>query len=83
MEGSTPPTAFGADPDWVKTVGVVRQYGLPYPTLKDSTGGITAEFGVQGVPNTIILDRQGIVRARLQGMQDEEALRSAIRHAST
>jgi cytochrome c biogenesis protein CcmG/thiol:disulfide interchange protein DsbE len=37
----------------------VRDHGLTYPVLRDVDGSFSSKLGLQGVPETFVLDRQG------------------------
>jgi cytochrome c biogenesis protein CcmG/thiol:disulfide interchange protein DsbE len=43
--------------------GYMRKYGLSYPVLLDPAGNFTSAYGVNGVPETFIIDRSGRVIA--------------------
>ncbi len=46
----------------------LRQYGNPFERLASDSSGLTAiNWGVYGVPETYLIDRQGIVRWRWAG----------------
>jgi thiol-disulfide isomerase/thioredoxin len=40
------------------------------PTLLDPKGAAAEAWGVDGIPTTVIIDRRGMVRARLEGAAD-------------
>jgi cytochrome c biogenesis protein CcmG, thiol:disulfide interchange protein DsbE len=46
----------------------VRQNHLTYPVLRDVSGDLTRAFGVNGVPETFVLNRQG----RIVALQREQ-----------
>ena len=53
--------------------------GNPYrATLVDADGRVGIDFGVYGVPETFIIDRQGIVRFKHTGPLTPEVLRRKI-----
>ena len=72
--------------DDVRFVGVVYQsedaqvssfldrVGRNIPTLRDSDGLASIDFGVTGVPETFLVDRDGIVRYRVAGPVTEAEL---------
>ncbi len=45
----------------------VREYGIPYPVLRDPDARIAHAFGVFKYPETFIVDRRGIVRHHVIG----------------
>ena len=53
----------------------LRRYGNPYARLASDASGLTAiDWGVYGVPETYLIDRQGIVRWRWAGALDTEVV---------
>lgn len=61
----------------------VDDYGLTFPILLDPRGGIERQYGVVGLPTTILIDREGrIVRKVVGGvLWDEEPYRGMIMEA--
>lgn len=58
---------------WLK-----RHGGATYPTLVDISGKAAIAYGVYGVPETYVLDREGIVRFKHTGPIDPRALRQQL-----
>ncbi len=59
--------------------GWLANLGDPYTaTLVDADGRVGIDFGVYGVPETFIVDRQGIIRFKHTGPLTPEVLRSRI-----
>lgn len=60
--------------------GFVSQYGLPYTVLMDPDGEIAGTWGVDGIPATFFLDKDGKQQASMVGAasleQFEEKLKS-------
>lgn len=57
----------------------LRNLGDPYrATLVDADGRVGIDFGVYGVPETFIIDRQGIVRLKHTGPLTPEVVRTRI-----
>ncbi len=57
----------------------LAQLGNPYlATLVDADGRIGIDYGVYGVPETFVIDRQGIVRLKHVGPLTPEAMRDKI-----
>jgi len=55
------------------------QLGNPYvATLVDADGKVGIDWGVYGVPETFVIDKQGVVRFKQIGPLSEEALRDKI-----
>ncbi|MCY4008873.1 MAG: TlpA disulfide reductase family protein [Anaerolineaceae bacterium] len=50
----------------------------PLPTLLDTQGEITALYGVMQLPQTFILDGDGVARARILGIMDLADMRSYL-----
>jgi cytochrome c biogenesis protein CcmG/thiol:disulfide interchange protein DsbE len=48
-------------------VAFLKQYGITYPTGPDTTGSIAVAYGVTGVPETVFIDRNGIVTDKFGG----------------
>jgi thiol-disulfide isomerase/thioredoxin len=48
----------------------VTEHGLNFPVALDSTGRISAEYGIRGIPTTFIIDREGGVVASVVGGRD-------------
>ncbi len=44
-----------------------RQVGIRLPALTDPSGSVALRYGVRGLPETFIIDRQGIVRKKIVG----------------
>ena len=45
-----------------KRVGAfTRQFNLTFPVALDATGGVSARYGIRGIPATFIIDRNGVV----------------------
>jgi cytochrome c biogenesis protein CcmG/thiol:disulfide interchange protein DsbE len=54
-------------------------FGNPYlQSLSDTEGLVGIDFGVYGVPETFIIDRQGVIRLKQIGPVTPEALRDTI-----
>lgn len=64
----------------------VRQQHITYPILRDLGGNLSHRWGVNGVPETFVLDRQGRVvnlrREQLAGSWLSEAVAPLLAHAS-
>jgi cytochrome c biogenesis protein CcmG/thiol:disulfide interchange protein DsbE len=58
----------------------IRERGNPYRRLaKDEPGRVAIDWGVYGVPETYLLDRQGIIRWRFAGPITPDVLGEDIR----
>jgi cytochrome c biogenesis protein CcmG/thiol:disulfide interchange protein DsbE len=63
----------------------LRRYGVTYPSGPDGTGSIAQTYRVTnvGVPETVIINRQGIVVSQYIGAMDQQTLGQAITKAGT
>jgi thiol-disulfide isomerase/thioredoxin len=48
----------------------MKDFGLNFPAALDSTGRISGEYGVRGIPTTFIIDREGGIVASVVGGRD-------------
>lgn len=62
-----------------------RKYAITYPSFDDGDGLVLAQFAgiipVSAVPSTLVVDRGGVVRARVVGRIDDTTLRELIEDA--
>ncbi|GAB4475673.1 MAG: hypothetical protein Kow0088_12750 [Anaerolineales bacterium] len=56
----------------------VRQYGLSFPVLLDPENRAIAAFGNPALPNTYVIDRQGIIRLAWTGAVDRNVLETYL-----
>lgn len=56
----------------------LKQYGVTYPSGPDVTGQITVDYGVTGPPETVFIDRHGVVTSKTIGAIDDGSLDRAI-----
>lgn len=55
------------------------RYGNPYrQSLQDTDGRLGIELGVYGVPETFVIDREGVIRYKHIGAVTPEALRDTL-----
>jgi cytochrome c biogenesis protein CcmG, thiol:disulfide interchange protein DsbE len=60
-------------------IGWLTRLGNPYQaTLFDADGRVGIDFGVYGVPETFIIDRQGVVRLKHVGPLTPDVVRERI-----
>ena len=64
----------------VKISEFVNKYGLTFPVVTTARN-VGREFGVTGVPETYIIDREGIVTYKQLGAIDPTELAQMIEHA--
>ncbi len=62
-----------------------RNYGITYPSFDDQSGLVLAQFTgiipVSAVPSTLVVDRNGVIRARVVGQIEGTTLRGLIEDA--
>jgi len=55
-----------------KGKGFLARYGKNYPTLIDSGGRVAIDYGVAGVPETYVIDRDGQIVKKFVGPVDPD-----------
>lgn len=58
-----------------------RKHGMTYPSLGDPGSKLATDYGALQVPETIVLDREGRIRALRRGEVDVAFLRQALAKA--
>lgn len=58
---------------WIQQLG-----GQPYPSLQDEGARTAIDYGVYGVPETFVIDKQGVIRYKQIGPITQEALERKI-----
>lgn len=57
----------------------LSQHGNPYDLIAvDDNGKVGIDWGVYGVPETFVIDREGIVRFKFTGPLNKEAIRAEL-----
>jgi cytochrome c biogenesis protein CcmG/thiol:disulfide interchange protein DsbE len=57
----------------------LNELGNPYTlSFSDTDGRVAIDYGVYGVPETFVIDREGVIRYKQIGPVTEEALRTKI-----
>ena len=57
----------------------LARHGNPYSVVvQDSKGGVGIDYGVYGVPETFVIDKQGVIRFKHIGPLTPEVLRERI-----
>jgi cytochrome c biogenesis protein CcmG/thiol:disulfide interchange protein DsbE len=57
----------------------LEELGNPYTlVISDAEGRVAIDYGVYGVPETFVIDRNGVIRYKQIGPVTEEALRNKI-----
>ena len=66
-------TVLGIDEQDVESDAMrfASRYGLTYPSLRDGPGARQHDFGVTGVPETLVIDRRGRVASADRGPVDD------------
>ena len=55
-----------------------RDQGLTFPILLDEGGEAARIYEIQGVPTSLFIDRQGIIRVRYTGPMDESLIKEYL-----
>jgi cytochrome c biogenesis protein CcmG/thiol:disulfide interchange protein DsbE len=73
-------TVLGIDEQDVESdaLGFARRYGLAYPSLRDGPGARQKEFGVTGVPETLVIDRRGRIASTARGPVNDAFFRQKV-----
>jgi cytochrome c biogenesis protein CcmG, thiol:disulfide interchange protein DsbE len=56
----------------------IRQFGLTFPNAPDPKGKVSIDYGVYGVPETFVIDKQGRIRDKKVGAVTKAYLRATI-----
>jgi cytochrome c biogenesis protein CcmG/thiol:disulfide interchange protein DsbE len=57
----------------------LRQRGNPYDlVISDSEGRVAIDYGVYGVPETYLIDKQGVIQYKQIGIVTEEILKTVL-----
>ena len=56
----------------------VSDFEMPFPVLLDQSGQIAQSYFVRGIPTSVFLDEEGIIRAVHIGFLTESALRNYV-----
>lgn len=81
-EEGLPIYGINRDTDVDKALGFLEELGNPYTALGMDQGARTAiEWGATGVPETFIIDSEGIVVLRFAGPITQRVLESTVRPA--
>lgn len=66
------------DHDRALAMAFAREFDVPYASVYDESGSLTAAFQVDYPPTILLIDRRGIVVARYPGEASENQLRTLI-----
>jgi cytochrome c biogenesis protein CcmG, thiol:disulfide interchange protein DsbE len=56
----------------------INQFGLSFPNAPDPKGKVSIDYGVYGVPETFVIDKQGRIRDKKVGAVTEAYLKEKI-----
>ena len=56
----------------------IRRFGLTFPNAPDPAGKVSIDYGVYGVPETFIIDRQGVIRRKHVGAVTDGVFRESV-----
>jgi cytochrome c biogenesis protein CcmG/thiol:disulfide interchange protein DsbE len=56
----------------------LKKYGITYPNVLDASGSTAINYGVTGYPETIFIDRQGVVVSRVPYELTRQSLQSNL-----
>jgi cytochrome c biogenesis protein CcmG, thiol:disulfide interchange protein DsbE len=56
----------------------IDEFRLTYPMLRDGPGDLRDDFGILGLPETFVVDRQGRIAAVQRGVVDDEFMRDKV-----
>jgi cytochrome c biogenesis protein CcmG/thiol:disulfide interchange protein DsbE len=60
-------------------LGFLRRHGNPYTKLaQDEPGRVAIDWGLYGVPETYLIDKEGLIRWRWAGPITEDTLRQDL-----
>ncbi|MFN0108182.1 MAG: redoxin domain-containing protein [Blastocatellia bacterium] len=59
----------------------VQKNGYTFPTLVDVESAVSELYGITGIPQTLVIDRDGKIFAHFYGSGEEDALREAVKVA--
>lgn len=77
--------AINVDENVVEARRFLRRHPVGFPVLSDASGEIAAQYDVQDLPSSYLIDRSGVVRAvhrgfrRSDGRRRREALAALLR----
>ena len=72
---------IGIDFQDIKSDGLsfLKKYGVTYPNVLDANGSTAISYGVTGTPETLFINRQGVVVSRVAGELTEQTLQSNLK----
>ena len=72
---------IGIDFQDIKSDGLsfLKKYGVTYPNVLDVSGSTAISYGVTGTPETLFINRQGMVVSRVAGELTEQTFQSNLK----
>ena len=64
--------------DHSQGLNFLHTYGITYPNVVDPDGSVTISYGVTGVPETIFLNRSGVIVSHVIGELTEQTMQSNL-----
>ena len=58
--------------------GFERQYGLSYPSVRDLDGTLAHDYGTVALPETFVIDRDGMIVAKSRGTVSQRFMDQAL-----
>lgn len=52
---------------WDEALAFVEEFGITYPAVRDSKGEIAEKYQMFGLPTTVFIDKDGIIRSKFVG----------------
>jgi cytochrome c biogenesis protein CcmG, thiol:disulfide interchange protein DsbE len=71
--------ALNAGQDRETVLAFMAKINASYPALLDENAAIAKHYGVVGLPTTYMIDRSGVVRAKILGEADETTFERHVR----
>jgi len=56
----------------------IADFNLTFPNAQDTTGKVSVDYGVYGVPETFFIDRRGQIRGKHVGALTDEVFREQV-----
>jgi cytochrome c biogenesis protein CcmG/thiol:disulfide interchange protein DsbE len=57
----------------------IKQHGITYPCGPDPSGDILTNFGITGLPQTLLIDRSGVIVTRFPGQITAATFDAAVK----
>ena len=62
-----------------EAISFLQRYGITYPTVLDANGSVASKYGITSLPQTIFINRNGLVMSRVPRQLTAQALSSNLR----